>query len=42
MGYDYASTREIVTRLLLTLHLHTRGEEAQGQALRRQSPSLGC
>ena len=30
-GYDYASTRAVARRLRLTLHLRTRGEEAQAQ-----------
>ena len=30
-GYDYASTRAVARRLRLTLHLRTRGEEAQAK-----------
>ena len=30
-GYDYASTRTVAKQLRLTLHLRTRGEEAQAK-----------
>jgi putative transposase len=30
-GYDYASTRTVAAQLKLTLHLRTRGEEAQAK-----------
>ena len=42
-GYDYASTRTVAAELKLTLHLRTRGEEAQAKpaAPARQGPPLG-